>query len=317
VSSIGEEGRAAQARVTVVIPCFNDGKFVTDAVESGLEQEPCEIIVVNDGSDDPETLSILERLPEQVQVINQPNGGLSAARMPGVRASSTRYIQPLDADDRLAPGVLTSLADLLDANPEATAAWGRARSFGAGDSTFPHWPGFDPWRLTYINEIPMPLLVRREALLAVGGWDLDSSGFEDWDLNLKGAEQGWVAISVPELHNYYREHEHTRMLDESIRDYGALRNLLRERHPRLYAERRQTRRRSSSRLTIKIAWTVIEALPFLSEYSKGKLFNLTRDTFEPEMRPSGVPALSERLRRRTGRLLGRDAPDPAQARTRG
>jgi glycosyltransferase involved in cell wall biosynthesis len=307
----------AEPRVAVVIPCYNDGEFVVDAVDSALEQEPCEIVVVNDGSDDPQTLSVLERLPEPVQVVNQPNGGLSAARMAGVEASSARYVQPLDADDRLAPGVLTTLADVLDADSRATAAWGLAKSFGAGNSTFPHWPEFDPWRLTFINEIPMPLLIRRGALLAVGGWDLSSSGFEDWDLNLKGAERGWVAISVPEPHNYYREHEQTRMLDQSIRDYEVLRHLLRERHPRLYAERRRTCRRSTSRLTIKLAWTLIEALPFLSEYSKGKLFNLTRDTLEPEMRPSGVPALGQRVKRRISRLLSREPDDSASMRARG
>jgi GT2 family glycosyltransferase len=304
-------------RVAVVIPCFNDGQFVTDAVASALEQEPCEVVVVDDGSDDPETIRTLDGLPAGVQVVRQPNRGIAAARMAGVESTSARYVQPLDADDRLVPGALAMLADLLDAHPEASAAWGSTRAFGKGDSTFPHWSEFDPWRLIHVNEVPTPLMIRRQPLVEVGGWDLSKSGVEDWDLNLKAAESGWQAVATDQPHADYREHDQSRMLDHAIRNYDELYEVLRERHPRLWAERRRNMKASKSRFTVKLAWSLLDLMPLRSEYTRGKLCHLTRDTFEPAMKPSGVPTLSRRVGRRVGRLLGRGPSDPAAARTRG
>jgi glycosyltransferase involved in cell wall biosynthesis len=292
-----------QPRVAVVIPCFNDGRFVTDAVHSSREQEePCEIVVVDDGSSDPETLRILDQLErESVHVVHQANAGLSAARMAGVAACRAPYVQPLDADDRLAPGVLGPLADTLDANPGATAAWGFTEAFGADESQNLHSDGFDPWRLTFLNEVPTTILARREALLEVGGWELADAGYEDWDLNLKAAEAGWLGIRIDHAHTQYRQHEESRMLDEAIRNHERLYQLLRQRHHPLFSHRREHRRHSRTRATVKAAWTAIDLLPSVSSYRKMRWCFLARDLLEPEMRSPGTPGLGERIRRKLGR----------------
>lgn len=289
--------------MAVVIPCFNDGRFVTDAVRSAHEQEePCEIVVVDDGSSDPETLRILDQLEsESVRVVHQANSGLSAARMAGVADSSAPYVQPLDADDRLAPGVLGILADVLDADPGASAAWGFTEAFGATQSQNVHSDGFDPWRLTFLNEVPTTILTRRSALLEVGGWELADAGYEDWDLNLKAAEHGWVGIRVDHAHTQYRQHAESRMLDEAIRNHERLHDLLRQRHPELFASRRQLRRQSRSRPAVKAAWSAIDLLPSISSYRKMRLSFLARDLLEPEMRPPGTPGLTERIRHKLSR----------------
>ncbi len=95
--------------VSVIIPCYNDGHYLWDAVASAISSYSGmpEIIIVNDGSDDSETLRILKELPilyPTVKVENKPNGGLASARNAGIACSTGDFIQFLDADDLLAPG---------------------------------------------------------------------------------------------------------------------------------------------------------------------------------------------------------------------
>src|SRR3954453_18504566 len=75
--------------VTVVITCFNYGRFLSEAVDSALAQEsgPPRVVVVDDGSTEPNTLAALERLPPEVMLVRIPNSGLSAARNAGVARS--------------------------------------------------------------------------------------------------------------------------------------------------------------------------------------------------------------------------------------
>ena len=75
-------------RVAVVVPCFNDGETLHDALASLEGQEPHELVVVDDGSDDPATIEVLAQAERDgVRVVRRPNGGLSAARMSGVAPS--------------------------------------------------------------------------------------------------------------------------------------------------------------------------------------------------------------------------------------
>ena len=105
-------------RVAVIIPCYNDGALAKEAVASVTEREALELIVVDDGSTEAATLAALEELRQQgVCIIRRSNGGLSAARMTGVGATSAPYIYPLDADDLLCPNALCELAGALDACP--------------------------------------------------------------------------------------------------------------------------------------------------------------------------------------------------------
>jgi glycosyltransferase involved in cell wall biosynthesis len=90
--------------VTAVIPSFNHGHFVLEAVESVLAQSyrPVEVIVVDDGSED-DTFERLKPYLDRIHYIRQENRGLSAARNTGIRAASGEWIAFLDADDVWAP----------------------------------------------------------------------------------------------------------------------------------------------------------------------------------------------------------------------
>src|SRR6185503_976475 len=194
-------------RAAVVIPCFNDGLTVGEAVASALDhQEPCELVVIDDGSTDEDTLARLEELERDgVRVVHQPNSGLSAARMAGVAATTARYVYPLDADDVLSPGALARLADALDANPEAAVAYGDVEMFGEADTFFDNrTTQIDPWQITYLSNIPGTSMLRRTALLDAGGWQLNQGGYEDWDLWMSFAERGLRGVYAPGMMFRYR-----------------------------------------------------------------------------------------------------------------
>ena len=89
--------------ISVVVPCFNQGRYLRDAVDSLKTQSfpDWECIIVNDGSSDDTALAVEAqvRTDRRVRAINQPNQGLSAARNRGISEARGRYIQFLDADD--------------------------------------------------------------------------------------------------------------------------------------------------------------------------------------------------------------------------
>src|SRR6187399_1165170 len=123
-------GGSPSAQVVAVVPCFNHGRFVAQAVQSCLDQPgvAIRIIVVDDGSDDgttPAACDACRQLPRaagRVEVIHQHNAGLPAARNAGARhpfGVLAPLILFLDADDFLEP---TGLPDLLAAIQTEDAA---------------------------------------------------------------------------------------------------------------------------------------------------------------------------------------------------
>jgi cellulose synthase/poly-beta-1,6-N-acetylglucosamine synthase-like glycosyltransferase len=110
---------AAQPLVSVIIPCYNYGHFLAEAIESVAQQRyPAkEIVVVDDGSTD-NTREVAARYPE-VRYIHQNNQGLSAARNTGIRQSRGTYLVFLDADDWLLPEALALNVAQLQQQPQA------------------------------------------------------------------------------------------------------------------------------------------------------------------------------------------------------
>ena len=94
-------------KISIIIPCYNMGSFVDEAIQS-VQQYPddevYEIIVVNDGSNDSITINKLKEIEDSgIRVIHQKNKGLGNARNMGVEAAQGIYILPLDADNKILP----------------------------------------------------------------------------------------------------------------------------------------------------------------------------------------------------------------------
>jgi glycosyltransferase involved in cell wall biosynthesis len=247
--------------IAVIVPCYNDGATLREAVDSARSHERVdELVVVDDGSTDPATLAEFDALQaEGVRVVHRANGGLGLARMSGVEATRAAYVFPLDADDRLLPGALTALGDALDADPGLALAWGDYRLFGSRSFVQRTAERLDAWQVSYQNDLPASALVRREALLEAGGWEL-RGGYEDWDLWMALAERGERGRRVPIVVYEYRQHG-PRMLTDSAGRHADIYDHLRGRHPGLFASRGRAWRRSHAPLGVRLALPLIFALP--------------------------------------------------------
>ena len=238
--------------MAVVIPCFNDGDLVEKAVASVQEDEPVEIVVIDDGSTDADTLAALQRLEDAgTLVLRQVNAGPSVARMKGVHATSAPYIFPLDADDLMEPRALAALADALDANDAAAFAFGDYRIFGE-DNVRIHMPPWCPWSVMFKDLWVTSLLYRRRDLLAVGGWSF-FIGYENWDLLMAFAEAGYDGVRIDEV-TFQRRIQGRRRNAASRSRHGELYRMLVTRHEGLFAREAEIRRRASPPLWKRVAY---------------------------------------------------------------
>jgi glycosyltransferase involved in cell wall biosynthesis len=239
VSSAGS--RRPEPRVAVIVPCFNDGSFVREALESVAEEEAVELVVIDDASTDPATAAVLDGLSRDgVRVVrHEGNQGLSAARMTGLRATSAPFVFPLDSDDLVARGALSVLADVLESNPAAAAAFANYEEFGARSRIVAVPARLDAFRIAYRNEYPVSSMFRREALERAGGWrDVAGLvGYEDWNLWMTLAERGEQGIRAgPDIVALRRRIHGSRMLADAGRRHRELYGHLRRLHPDLFAD---------------------------------------------------------------------------------
>lgn len=237
VAVAGQKGlRRGEPLVSVVIPCFNYGHFLEEAVDSVLRQtlSSVEIIVVDDGSTDEATLSVLATFVKpRTVVLRRPNGGLSSARNQGVRAARGRYVCCLDADDRLAPTYLEKATAILESDHGAGFAYSWVKLFGDDDDIW-HTDRFDLAELRRRNFIPVSAVFRIADWATVGGYAEDMrNGYEDWEFWLRLASLGRRGVLIPEALFEHRLHGRT-MIFSAREQHEALVQTIRERHRSLY-----------------------------------------------------------------------------------
>jgi GT2 family glycosyltransferase len=182
--------------VSIVIPCFNQGRFLGEAIDSALAQthRDVEVIVVDDGSTDDTTSVASSR--KGVRHIEQRNQGAPIARNTGLAESRGEYVIFLDADDRLLPHAVTLGIHWLRTHPDWSFVTGHVRLIAengtlAGVPPQEH-PDHDPYlallRSNYIWT-PGVVMYRRSALDAAGAFDPSALGSADYDLNIRIARR--------------------------------------------------------------------------------------------------------------------------------
>jgi glycosyltransferase involved in cell wall biosynthesis len=192
--------------LSVVIPTYNHGPFVTEAVKSVLAQTrlPNEIVVVDDGSTD-DTANRLQPFMDRIIYIHQENRGLAAARNTGIFASQSDWVAFLDADDIWYEGkVEQQLDQIASADPSVGCVYTRF-VIDAGDyrilSQLPPRQGNltlrDLIRKNWVGVLTTA--VRRDLLLEIGAFDEELSATEDWDLwlRLAAAHIGFEYLPIP------------------------------------------------------------------------------------------------------------------------
>ncbi len=202
---------SAMPRVSVVIPCYRQARFLSEAVASVVAQTftDWEIVIVDDGSPDDTAvvaqLLIAAHPDRRIRLIRQENRGLAEARNAGIRVARAPYILPLDADDMLEPEMLAQTVAALDAHPEVGFVYTDVRRFGAENNILRTQP-YSLNRLRFQNMMMPATLFRRRAWEQVGGFRMVKpvQGCEDWDFWISLAEAGWEGMYIAQPLLRYR-----------------------------------------------------------------------------------------------------------------
>jgi len=187
--------------VSVIIPCWNDGQYIHNALDSILSQtyKEIEVIVINDGSDDEETLKILNNIyTPKTTVYHKKNGGLASARNYGIKKCSGEYILTLDADDMFAPDFLEKGLSILKADPGIGMVTSYTKKYRKKNSSFVQLKGGGIEDFVVKNHAVACLLFRYQCWIDAGGYDEDAPGFEDWEFFISVTKHGWYIYSIPE-----------------------------------------------------------------------------------------------------------------------
>ncbi len=199
--------------VSIIIPCYNQGAFIQEAIDSVKAQTYAdwEIIIVNDGSDDEETTQLLVHLKEQdFHIIDIPNSGVSAARNKGIAAAKGAFILPLDADDKIAPKYLEEAIKILEDKPEVKLVYCDCEYFGILTGISPV-PAFSLEGMLFENLIFNAAVMRKADFLKYGGYDETFlAGWEDWEFWMRFIKKEAEVYKLPHAYFYYRLKEDSR-----------------------------------------------------------------------------------------------------------
>ena len=201
---------ASKPIVSVVIPCYNSGEFLLEAIASvqRCQEKVYEIIIVNDSSTEPLTHKVLNYLRERNYNIidHTQNQGLAQARNTGIQNAKGQYILPLDADNKIKPRYITKAIEILENCPEIGIVYGDMEIFG-DKQEIREVPEFDINLMAKGNYIDACAVFRKEVWVDCGGYDPkipQQLGYEDWDFWLMAAERDWRFHHVPEVLFEYR-----------------------------------------------------------------------------------------------------------------
>ncbi len=193
--------------VSVIMPCYNDGKYVEQAVASLRAQTypQIELIVVDDGSDDPHTIQTLNNLSfPRLKQIHMQHGGPAIARNKGVAVAQGSYILPLDADDRIDSTYIEKAVRILDANREIGIVYCQAAFFGDKSGKW-ELPPYSLKEMLAGNVIFASAIFRKTDWEKVGGYNIAMKhGLEDYDFWLSLLEHGSQVYQIQEVLFHYR-----------------------------------------------------------------------------------------------------------------
>jgi len=191
-------------KISVVIPAYNSARFLPRCLESVFAQtlKPVEVIVVDDGSTD-NTAAVATELG--VTVLRRTNGGPGAARNAGIQAASGEWIALLDADDLWTAEKLERQASCI--RPATVLVYTGIQIFD-DNGVREEQPAIEVTSarkmLRYRNPFATSsVLMRRDAVLAGGGFREEIQSCEDWELWVRLERAGdFEAVDDP-LTLYY------------------------------------------------------------------------------------------------------------------
>jgi glycosyltransferase involved in cell wall biosynthesis len=202
--------------VSVIVATFNGGRFIEETIRSVLRQSltAFELIVVDDGSTDDTVQRVKSIRDARIQILEQANQGAPAAMNSGIALARGRYVSLLDHDDLWAETALQRHVEFLERNPgvSATFSWSglideRGRHMGLHSARWRGPISFRQLLEDYVVGTSSSLVLRRDAVLAAGGFDADFPRCQDCELVLRMSLAGPGCVcAIPEELTLYRRH---------------------------------------------------------------------------------------------------------------
>lgn len=230
------ENRTRAPKVSVIVPCYNAHAFLGRALESIRAQtfRDFEIIVVNDGTTNPDTLATLRTLGDDVRLVHQENLGLPGARNTGFREALGEFVLPLDCDDWIEPTFLAKAIALLEANPDRPYAF--AQIVLEGDEAGVLGKTYNFFEQHFLNHVPYCIFIRKNVWKQVGGYDETMRrGCEDWEFNLRLGISGFHGLAIPEPLFHYHVSATGMLQSLTANLYAELWSGIQEKHRAFYS----------------------------------------------------------------------------------
>ena len=194
-------------RVSIIMPCYNDGAYIEEAVASVKAQTypNIELIIIDDGSDDPNTVAIIEKLSaSEVVVLHTNHLRPSGARNAGIQAATGEYILPVDSDDLIEPTYVEKAVRILEENDRIGVVYCHADLFGEQSGPW-ELPNYSIDKMLLDNVVFVTAMFRKEDWVAVGGFRTTMEhGMEDYDFWLSILELDREIYQLPETLFHYR-----------------------------------------------------------------------------------------------------------------
>lgn len=226
--------------ISVVIPCYNDGAFLPETIARLRQQtfQDFEIIIVNDGSTDHQTLQVLHELSQQnITVLHKTNGRMSSARNHGVKHAKGVYIAALDADDYFHPTFFEKALPVLQEDNNVAVVTSYIQLFGEFKKVS-RPRGGNEYNFLFSNQCPACAMVRKSCWDTVGGYDeAMENGYEDWEFYIRITQRGWTVHVIPEKLLFYRQTQKSTHKNYTLTNRPHLVSYIVDKHKDWYLEK--------------------------------------------------------------------------------
>ncbi len=198
--------------VSVVIPCYNQGEFLEECVNSLFNQTfpNWECLIVDDGSTDNSRVIAYNLLKQdnRIKYHYKINGGLSSARNYGINHAIGEYILPLDADDFITTNYLELALIEIQKSNNTKVVFGAVQNFGTFNERYVNDSIFNFKKQLISNQIHCSGIYRKSDALNAGGYDEKmKKGFEDWEFYIRLLGNGGDAVQLKDIALNYRQKE--------------------------------------------------------------------------------------------------------------
>jgi glycosyltransferase involved in cell wall biosynthesis len=237
-----DDGAGQPGFLSVVVPFYNLGKFLPETVTSILATTcpQYEVIIVNDGSTDPESVQVLAEIEARndtrIRLVSIENGGLANARNVGAIMARGEYLAFVDADDTVEPEFFTKAIAVLQQYQNVSYVYSWLRFFGKTRGCWVNYNAELPFLLGH-NMVSVLAVLRRQHFLKYGQNrpQLDNN-FEDYDSWISMTAAGCVGVSLPEMLANYRVRPNSRYQSARYDELFTMYDIMTHYHAQMYRE---------------------------------------------------------------------------------